>query len=388
MRELTVEHEVFLFTVQPEEDFNKDSEPIFPKNVRIISLSNAKTYRSFLNIFPNRLADFLNYRILKKTLFTNTNGYFLKAYPLLLQKLQEINPSVVIYENLESVSLFSSLVRKYLPGAKQIYDALNVDSELWNQLAIAQNNQVLSSYARTALKTEKTLHKKVDAIFCCSNADEKKLQSLNNKRLKSFVVPNGVDTAEKEFDQNTEKNMRDEILFCGSLEYYPNEEGLRWFYKEVFPLIKMEMPDIKLTLVGTEIKNDKWKMLIDDPSVNFEGRVENVKQFYYRASVCIAPLLSGSGTRLKILEAMSFGNPVISTMIGAEGINAMTEKHLFIRDKPEEFAAAIIKLLGSKSLFNSIRTDACTLVKAEYDWKKIGFRVKEFFDKELYDKIA
>ncbi len=104
----------------------------------------------------------------------------------------------------------------------------------------------------------------------------------------------------------------------------------------------------------------------------FEGIVPNVQPFYHRASVCIAPLLTGSGTRLKILEAMSFGNPVVSTIIGAEGIGYEKGKHLQVADMPELFASAITSLLQNNYRFNSQRVDARKLVEENYDWKVIG----------------
>ena len=140
-----------------------------------------------------------------------------------------------------------------------------------------------------------------------------------------------------------------------------------WFFNEIFPIVKAKMPGIKLTnIVGTSKQNKTYKLLSVDGSVTFEGIVPNVQPFYHRASVCIAPLLTGSGTRLKILEAMSFGNPVVSTIIGAEGIGYEKGKHLQVADMPELFASAITSLLQNNYRFNSQRVDAI-----KNWWKKI-----------------
>jgi glycosyltransferase involved in cell wall biosynthesis len=120
-------------------------------------------------------------------------------------------------------------------------------------------------------------------------------------------------------------------------------------------------------------------MVHDDPAVEIAGRVDDVAAYYHSSSVCIAPLLSGSGTRLKILEAMSFGNPVVSTSIGAEGIEAENGHHILLGDKPEEFAAQLHKLLPDKTIYNNIREAAATFVKENYDWPKLGLRIDEAF---------
>jgi polysaccharide biosynthesis protein PslH len=374
LREMAREHDVYLFTVQPQADFFGESEPVFPKNVTIISLFNVASYKSIFNRLPGNLGDALNYRYLKKAFRISTNSYFLTAYSPLLKTLKEVNPCIVFYENLEAVTLFAPVVKKQLPAAKQIYDAHNVDSVLWRQMAIAQNNPVLNTYARHALETEKNLSKMVDRVFCCSEDDREKLVQLNGAKLKAWVVPNAVDTFTKPFDQNPHKYLNAEILFCGSMDYYPNEEGLLWFYNHVFPLVRMAIPHIILTLVGTIQIKESYEKLLNDPAVKFEGRVADLKYFYYRASVCIAPLLSGSGTRLKILEAMSFGNPVVSTSIGAEGICTEDGKHLMIADDPDGFARKVIEL-QDQEIFENIRKDAHLLVQSLYEWKIIGKRL-------------
>jgi glycosyltransferase involved in cell wall biosynthesis len=377
IREMSMEYDVYLLTVQPATDFQGDSEPVFPKNVTIISLYNAQGYKSLFNWLPGRLGDAINYRVLQKTFRTSANSYFIKAYPQLVQILKSVKPGIVLHENLESVTLFAGLVRKYLPTSKQIYDAHNIDSVLWRALAIAQKNKELYKYATTALETEKNLYKIVDGVFCCSEKEKEELMQLNNGKLVAWVIPNGVDTYTKLFDPNLEKYLNSEILFCGGMDYYPNEEGLFWFYNHAFPLVKKVIPNITLTLVGTKQIKENYQKLLSDPAVIFEGRVAEVKPFYYRASVCIAPLLCGSGTRLKILEAMSFGNPVVSTSIGAEGLSFVNGQHILVADNPQEFANNIIVLLQNKKLYHSIRNQARELVINTYNWKTIGRRTND-----------
>jgi glycosyltransferase involved in cell wall biosynthesis len=280
-----------------------------------------------------------------------------------------LKPDLVFYENLEAVGFFSNIVSRQLPTSKQVYDAHNIDSELWTQLATAQQSSEFKNYAKNALQIETNLYKRVDAFLGCSEEDIVKLFALNQGCLPGFTIANGVDTDSKPFDYNPIKHGKKEILFCGSLDYYPNEEGFIWFYEHVFPLIKKTIPEVVLTLVGAFAKKERHQGLLDDPSVHVKGSVADVQPFYYQAGVCIAPLLSGSGTRLKILEAMSFGNPIVSTSVGAEGINFIKGKHLLVADEPNTFASRIVDLLQNHVLFDKSRFDAREL---DYSWGKIG----------------
>jgi glycosyltransferase involved in cell wall biosynthesis len=372
-------NEVSLLTVQATEDFTEGQYPAFPENVRIISIYGEKGYCSLLNKLAGKAADAVNYRLLRRTFRGSTNSYFLRAYPALLKGLKALKPNLVFYENLEAVGFFSSIVSWHLPAALQVYDAHNVDSELWNQLAAAQYSSIIEGYATNALQAETNLYKKVDAFLACSEADREKLIALNQGRLTGLTIPNGVDTDAKPFDDNPMKYSQKNILFCGSLDYYPNEEGLIWFYDQVFPLIKKAIPDVVLTLVGSSVKNERNQKLWNDSSVQIIGRVVSLQPFYYQAGVCIAPLLSGSGTRLKILEAMSFGNPVVSTSVGASGIEAENDNHILLADDPNAFANQVLKLLQGKLIFDTIRQNARQLVQTIYDWNVIGSNLEKHF---------
>jgi len=378
LREMSRSHEVSVITVQPHTDFTEGEYPLFPANVRIISTHGDIGYRSVLNKLAGKAADAINYRFLRRSLMGNTNSYFIQTYPALLKALKKLKPDLVFYENLESVRFFSDIVLRQMPYAVQVYDAHNIDSDLWKQLAASQRKRIFENYAENALQTETNLHKKVDSFLACSEADREKLIELNQGRLIGFTIPNGVDTDAKPFDENPIKHSQTEILFCGSLDYYPNEEGLIWFYDQVFPLIKKAIPEVILTLVGSSAKNERNEKLWHDPSVHITGRVVSLQPFYYQAGVCIAPLLSGSGTRLKILEAMSFGNPIVSTSVGASGIDVINDNHILLADDANAFAKQVLSLMQTKPSFDKIRQNARQLVRSVYDWKVIGYKLDEY----------
>lgn len=376
MREMARYHDVTLLTVQPLSDFSTPVFPLFPVNVKLSSTANSDGYKTVLNIFPSRLANFLNSKILYRSFFERGSLYLLKSYPILKRLLKENDFDFVCYENLECFATFYNQIKRISPATKHIYDAHNVDSELWKQQAKSLNMPELLHYAAGTLNREKQLYKEVALCFCCSNEDREKFMQLNKGNLNAIVVPNGVDVTSRPFDENPEKHTIKNILFCGTLDYSPNIEGILWFYEKIFPIVKVRIPQINLTVIGKMHREGPFGALREDVSVNFVGHVDDVVESYRNSSVAIVPLLNGSGTRLKILEAMSLGNPVVSTRKGAEGLKYINGKHLLTADNPNDFANAIVELLENKSRFEQIRCHAKELVENEYDWKSIGHLVQ------------
>ena len=378
LREMARHHSVYVLTSQPKTEFQGNKQPTFPVNVNIISFYNGKRYKSIFNIFPARLADALNSRFLTRSIIEPTNTTLLDVYPTLIALLNKVSFNLFYYESLEALGMIGSLIKRRNLAALHLYDAHNCDSDLWMQQALANpHSSKFKLYAAKALFLEKLLYYRVDSFFCCSETDLNKLEVLNNNKVKGTVIPNGVDIAAKPFDQNPEKYKIKNLIFCASLDYFPNKQGLLWFYKDVFPLIRQRIHQVTLTVIGNLSSNEDYKELIEDTAVNFIGKVDSVVPFYYESSVAIVPLLSGSGTRLKILEAMSLGNPVVSTTVGAEGINFKSGEHLLIADTAYEFADQVVSLLTYKSLFQILRLNSLEMVKSTYSWRKIGDKIND-----------
>ncbi|HEX8459818.1 MAG TPA: glycosyltransferase family 4 protein, partial [Segetibacter sp.] len=301
--------------------------------------------------------------------------------------LQKVNFDVIFYENLEAVSLLANIINRKSPASIKVYDAHNVDSELWMQKSNSENIVLYREYAKKALLTEKSLFKKADIFFSCSQRDNEKLVKINNGKIRGTVIPNGVDTELNPFDTNPTKHLIKNIIFCGSLGYFPNKEGLRWFYTNVFPLVIEKFPSVTLTVIGNVTDKADYAFLQNDEAVNFVGKVESVIPYYKNASVSIVPLKSGSGTRLKILEAMSLGNPVVSSSIGAEGIEYSDNTNILIADEPAAFASQIAFLLQNEKAFNKIRKNGRELVHKVYAWNKIGEQMNKSLEEVFKKKV-
>ena len=353
----------------------------FPVTPKIYTPSRLPPPDTFFNRLPKKIGPAIQYRWLRRSWRGPASSVLLETHHIIRQILERVSMDVVIFTDLASMSA-APLVRRLAPRSIRILNADNIDHHLIGQEMISHkgNNGHLRDLRKSYRQTrwsESHLGKFVHAVFACSEEDRAVLQSLNKGSVKGFTIPNGVDTSARPFDQKTDKHRLREILFCGSLDYLPNQDGLLWFYKEIWPLIVARQPDLRLTVVGRGAGGGVLTDLRSDLLVNYIGEVEDVLPYYRRASVSVVPLRMGSGSRLKILEAMSLGNPVVSTTIGSAGIQARDGKEIVIADEPVEFAAAVTSLLNNVGLFDDIRRSANLLVRQKYDWIVVGRMMDE-----------
>ncbi|HBA84676.1 MAG TPA: hypothetical protein DCZ95_11325 [Verrucomicrobia bacterium] len=222
--------------------------------------------------------------------------------------------------------------------------------------------------ARRMVKLESRLVRKADLNWVTSRREQQILLG-RNPGARIEVAPNGVDTNRLKPLPAVEGSR--EILFVGALSYLPNMDGVSFFVQQVLPLIRQKRPDIVFRVVG---KNPapSIKALHRPPEVEITGEVEELESWYRRAALCVVPLRAGGGTRLKILEAMAYGRPVVSTSLGAEGIDAASGRDILIADRPEDFAQAVLDLLQHPDRMRSMAENARALVDEKYGWSSIA----------------
>lgn len=185
------------------------------------------------------------------------------------------------------------------------------------------------------------------------------------------VVPNGVD-CRRNYPGFTVVQPHS-LIYSGALTYRANYDAVCFFLAEVLPLIRREIVDVRLTITGATDGVPLHRLPMDE-SVYLSGYVEDIRPYVSGAAVCIVPLREGGGTRLKILEAMALGTPVVSTTKGAEGLDVVHGEHLLIADEPERFAAYTVELLLRPELRQRLADNARRLVEQKYDWEGIGRR--------------
>ncbi|MEO7704018.1 MAG: glycosyltransferase family 4 protein [Thermoflexales bacterium] len=193
-------------------------------------------------------------------------------------------------------------------------------------------------------------------------------------------IPNGVDTMALVPAGRTKKPFS--LIYPGALTYGANFDAMAYFLTEIWPRILAAEPGVTLRITG---KTDGVRIdrLPTAPNVVFTGYVDDIQALVADMCACVVPLRIGGGTRLKILEAMALGTPVVSTRKGAEGLAVTHAKDILLADAPEDFAQNVVKLLRSEPLRQELADHARALVKGSYDWKMIGDRFRTLVEETV-----
>ncbi len=346
------------------------------KNCRILTTRENKNTHSLFSLIPAKFRDAVKFRVWNRSLTEPAESSYLLLYPQLKEFLKSNPVDYIILEDMSILSL-SKLIRRLQPGVPIIYDAYNVNSTL---AAVAVEKGLLDEKQYDyILHGELTLYKKVSRIFTCSVQDLEQLRKMNKDKLDGAVIPNGVGIPEKLNGSGSGPDSQ-HILFCGSLDYLPNQEGLLWFCKEVFPKIIQQLPAAKLLVVGKGDPGEELNSLLVNPSIVNYGRVDRVDTYYHQSAMAVVPLLSGSGTRLKLLESMAMGVPVVSTSSGAEGIRYTNGLNILIADDAIHFAEQVVEILSRPEKAKEIADQAFRFVQNQYDWNIIGEQMFEYLN--------
>ena len=203
-----------------------------------------------------------------------------------------------------------------------------------------------------------------DACLMMTEVDAECLKRMN-PHISTVVIPAGVDLTY--YHPSPESNKENEIVFVGAMNWAPNIEAVLWFCGEIFPKVKRQLANVRLCIVGKD-PPPSVRRLSSRPDVYVTGFVQDVRDYVAKASVFLVPLRVGSGMRLKILEAMAMGKAVISTRIGAEGIEAVDGQHILLADTADDFSASVIRLLTDANMRRHIGQNARRLVERRYSW--------------------
>jgi glycosyltransferase involved in cell wall biosynthesis len=188
------------------------------------------------------------------------------------------------------------------------------------------------------------------------------------------VVPNGVD--DEYFRPSDDEPEASTVVFTGSINYRPNTDAVAYFIKEVMPQLLRLKPSAKFVVVGQGVPDSLLRMA--GANVEFIGAVPDVRPYVARAGVVIAPLRVGSGTRLKILEALAMGKPVVTTTIGCEGLSVVDGEHLVVADDPQPFAEAVARLISDRKLAMELGRSGRALIERDYSWSVVVQHLERF----------
>ncbi|MCY3917658.1 MAG: glycosyltransferase [Chloroflexi bacterium] len=267
------------------------------------------------------------------------------------------------------------LIQADKKNAKVVYDAQNAEAELQRVVAQIdrQRPRRWPAAVYSTLQTERlsrfegAICSGVDAVIAVS--DEDRAYLIKHGGAPVYVMPNGI-TADDYAPPADATREPFQLVFSGKMDYRPNVDAVEWFHHSVFPLVREQFPETRLVIVGRN-PHRRLASLAADEGVQVTGWVDSVQPYLHRATIYVAPLRMGSGTRLKILQAMAARCAVVSTSIGAAGLNDSVQSALSIADGAEDFAEKIVSLLADESRRRALGQLAQDQVRRHYDWSAL-----------------
>jgi glycosyltransferase involved in cell wall biosynthesis len=305
-------------------------------------------------------------------------GWYFPEMRRAIRRSIEARPDIVVFEGTYNVLYWPQL--KSFQGLKvlNLYD-LETD-RLRRQAAVMKPrlNRLLHNAERRMSRIERVVCGTADLVWVTSMAELNKVSRLY-PNTRAEIAPNGVDCS---FMQVLPAPSGKEILFVGSLNNLPNIDAVSFFANKVMPLVLERHPDAVFKVVGCN-PGAQILALHAPPHVVIAGEADSLEPYYSRAAVCVAPIRSGGGTRLKILEAMAFGRPVVSTTFGADGLDVENGRHLLLADSPHTMARIIGRVLAGEEDISGLIGRARELVETRYDWREIAQRMCNRYDELL-----
>ncbi|HSW96461.1 MAG TPA: glycosyltransferase family 4 protein [Candidatus Saccharimonadales bacterium] len=247
-----------------------------------------------------------------------------------------------------------------------------------------KNASLLTRYIGNILslklkKLEIQAIKRIEHLSVCSLVDKEYFQKYIPKK-DITVIPNGVNVSYYNYTNKTIQKKNNIVLFMGLLSYFPNDEGLQYYFSEIHPAVKTIIKNYEFHIIGKDAQQWLKEKAKNDTSIKLFGFVNDTRQYIAKATICIAPLLSGSGTRLKILEYMAMRKAIVATPKSAEGIEIKNEKNILIAKNTNEFIQSILKLFNNQKIRDDLGINAEKLIKDKYDWDSIGSNLNNMYE--------
>jgi glycosyltransferase involved in cell wall biosynthesis len=256
----------------------------------------------------------------------------------------------------------------------------NAEYLIWKRMARSSPQGIKKMYlhflANRLKKYESVIQNEFDAVLAITQVDAD-VFIQNGLKKPVQVVPAGVENITGIAAATSETETA--FYHLGAMDWAPNVEGIDWFLAEVWPKLHLQFPDVPLYLAGRHMPDKYFKLNLE--GVHTVGEVEDATAFAKGKKMMVVPLLSGSGIRVKILEAMALGKVVITTSTGAEGIDCADGQHLLIANTAEEFIFAVGRILQDKNFATEVGMKARQLVMEKYNNEKIARGLADYFRK-------
>jgi len=286
--------------------------------------------------------------------------------------LARFSPEAIICDGLHT-----SINLENTKNSLSILNEHNIEYLILQRYLQQERNLLKKLYALLEMtrlrRFEKTQWSHFNHCIVCSETD-KKIVFESHRNAEVTVIPNTIDLSCYDY-AGKEKPFN--IAYMGGLDWHPNQDAVFYFYQEIYPKIKRMVPSVSFTIIGRNPPEHMVRIQEDDDTVKVTGTVPDVRPFLSACQVFAVPLRMGSGTRLKILEALAMKKPVVSTSIGAEGLNLKDRENVMLADNSEDFADRVIELMQNEDLRKNIASRGYEFVKSNYDTSIVRERLDE-----------
>jgi glycosyltransferase involved in cell wall biosynthesis len=311
----------------------------------------------------------------------NATRFISKTFATELQTVLLENDFDIIQLEGLYVCPYIRLIRKK-SKAKIVYRAHNIEHEIWSRTAVMAHGLekwYLKNLSKRIKSFEVHTLNKYDLLVPITGRDGAILNKLGNTKP-VHVSQTGIDSSV--LIPNS-KNLKHPTLFhIGSLEWSPNQEGLIWFFDNCWDLIREKYPDLQFFVAGRNAPPWLQKML-NLPNVIFKGEVPDAYEFMNSKSIMVVPLFSGSGMRIKIIEGMALGKPIVTTVVGTEGISTTSDENIVITEDANGFVQAISNLIENREYFDKISKNAIEYIHENFDNLSSAGSLIEFYKKHI-----
>lgn len=324
-----------------------------------------KVFQAFINLFTGR-----SYHVERFI----SKDYKKKLINILRNEKFDIIQLETLY-----ISPYIEIIREY-SDAKIVLRAHNIEHIIWKKISDSCRNPLKKLYLRHLTNTlkyyEMSVMNKYDGIATISSIDSDFFRNSGCK-IPVTTIAFGIDLSNLA-DVSGESEFPG-FFHIGSMNWIPNQDGIKWFLDKVWGKIHSHHPELKLYLAGRNMPG--WLLNSRYPNVEIVGEVDNAHEFINSKSIMIVPLFSGSGIRIKIIEGMALGKTIISTKIGADGIMYTEDENILIANSTDEFLSAIEKCLKNKSYCDGIGRNAQDLIQNQHNNSKITQNLISFYQK-------
>ena len=359
----------------------------FGHQVILASLNTKKHYQNpsvLANISKVHTSDIdttIRFSGLLKALFSkmpyNVKRFISPEFNSLLEKIiKEQKPDVIQMEGIY-LAVYAESIKK-IASIPLLLRSHNIEHEIWERTAENEKNPIKKWYLKNLSTKIKNFEREkihaFDGIMAITERDAD-FYRKNKYKGKLKTVAAGVDL--ELYSSEKASNEKPSLCFLGSMEWMPNIQGIEWYLEKVWPTLREKFPELTLHIAGKNMSEEMKSRKVE--GVTFHGMIPDAISFLNQHSIMIVPLLSGGGMRLKIVEAMALGRCVVSTSIGAEGIEAKEGSEILLADTPEEFISKTEALIKGEVNSTTIGENARKIAQEKYSWEKLVREIENFY---------